>query len=270
MPTVFLPSFSSVNFYPSFCTSRFKWIAIYSTAALIGLIILLRSAYLLYKGTQKKNPPADQENTRVRALVKKALEDLSEIYLPSEIWVVDIFSKVCKPFVFSDLEGLPLRRTDESELKKQLVVLALVSKTFSRFVFCLEETPVLPPRWKTVTIGLNLMATCSTNTCEAFKQIVYIPMGLGTFDMMTVSSRATCPQCKNPFENLQKIKWCFWNCLYAGTGRKTDGLLFKEDYNIVFKNDFLEFNDTLIDPALRASTTPWAQLTLTTTKTDLL
>jgi len=266
-----LPSFPQATFYPRvWAAPRFEWIRTYSVVALVGLSILLGIAYILYRYYQQKNPHSDQQllarerSARVQAIVKEEMENLPAVYnVPSDIWIDSIFSEFYKPFVFYDLEGFPLRKMAAPELKKQLVTLALVCKTFNKMI-SLTERHMLPPNWKEITQGLNLQAKCLVNSCRAYDQFVYIPKGFGTFNIVQLSSTAECPECHHSIGNNATIELYFWNCTCGYNGTLTNNLgSFNEQKIIVFRDDFLKLQDTTNDPTLRGPQAQWTSLTIT-------
>lgn len=82
----------------------------------------------------------------------------------------------------------------------------------------LQEFSSDAPKWRIVTQGLNLEATCINNICEAFKQKVWVQKGLGNFNMNTECYNSPCPVCKEDTEKVNNAG--FWDCKYSVEGKR--------------------------------------------------
>ncbi|CAF0983096.1 unnamed protein product [Rotaria sp. Silwood1] len=77
------------------------------------------------------------------------------------------------------------------------------------------------PRWRRTRCGLCLEGKCTNSRCEAYNQIVIIPIGYKKFDVLLDSDDTTtvCPICKN---YVQPSSCAFNNCWWRFEGRKLE------------------------------------------------
>lgn len=73
------------------------------------------------------------------------------------------------------------------------------------------------PKWRSIIMGLNLEAMCKTPTCLANKQMVWIPKGFGSFDVVDIIFQGTlCPSCNQKTEDAENVG--YWKCKYTVDG----------------------------------------------------
>ncbi|CAG9319377.1 unnamed protein product [Blepharisma stoltei] len=73
-----------------------------------------------------------------------------------------------------------------------------------------------PSSWKIKKTGLTKEGLCMNPSCAAYKQVVYISKGLGTFDLLMESSslkEEKCIMCETNLYNTQRFG--FINCIYS-------------------------------------------------------
>ncbi len=101
------------------------------------------------------------------------------------------------------------------------------------------------PRWRMLDKGLNLLALCSTKTCKAFQQYVYVQVGMGMFRINEESAEAKCPECKNLFAK-DITNFAFYDCTYHFKGKMIDNTPFDSGMKIVPKGDsYVTFEEIL-------------------------
>jgi hypothetical protein len=78
------------------------------------------------------------------------------------------------------------------------------------------------PFYRRVISGLNIQGECRNETCQANRKVVYIPRGMGDFNIAKEKHQSRCPACeqKIPFEAVNNLG--FWNCKYQIDGKRAD------------------------------------------------
>jgi DNA repair exonuclease SbcCD ATPase subunit len=79
------------------------------------------------------------------------------------------------------------------------------------------------PRWRIVIPGLNLLANCDYERCDAYKDAIWIKIGINNeelkiFNIAKLSKLATCPECNVKAVNVNNLG--FYGCYYTITGWK--------------------------------------------------
>lgn len=85
------------------------------------------------------------------------------------------------------------------------------------------------PFYRRVCQGLNLQGSCKTPTCDAFKKVVFIPKGLGNFNIAKEVCRAPCPACDKTLGHTDVNNIGFWNCKYTIDGSREGKEVLKTD-----------------------------------------
>lgn len=108
------------------------------------------------------------------------------------------------------------------------------------------------PVYRTVQIGLSLLAKCKTRNCIAYNDFVYINKGIGRFNIGLLIDSSKCPVCQQVTTAVTKIG--FWNCHYAIEGRmetpelreiEEEGNACKEKYT-TFREGAATYTDLVI------------------------
>ena len=74
------------------------------------------------------------------------------------------------------------------------------------------------PKWRNVSIGLNLFGKCINKKCKAFHQEVIFPAGINIkFDLNSNRKEIKCPICS---KNFLPVTMGFWKCEYQIKGEK--------------------------------------------------
>lgn len=99
------------------------------------------------------------------------------------------------------------------------------------------------PSWRTVEKGLNLEGRCTNSTCPAFKQVIWIRKGIGSFNIGEELYGQKCPECL--VELSEKVyNLGFWNCEYKIKGTKevkNKGIKFESDWTKAPRQEFKTF-----------------------------
>eukprot|EP01091_Cochliopodium_minus_P008243 TRINITY_DN1831_c1_g1_i1.p1 TRINITY_DN1831_c1_g1~~TRINITY_DN1831_c1_g1_i1.p1 ORF type:complete len:219 (-),score=42.12 TRINITY_DN1831_c1_g1_i1:23-679(-) len=74
------------------------------------------------------------------------------------------------------------------------------------------------PDWCYIKSGLNLEGICRNKECKAYKKNVSIMVGLGTFNVLKLTSSSVCPCCEKKVTNVTNPG--FYNCKYHHEGKK--------------------------------------------------
>lgn len=138
---------------------------------------------------------------------------------------------------------------DEKKIEREKITDGALEKGgYATTSFVVPDTPKplsfskTAPNWRKVDRGLNLKAECTTNICKAFREIVYIPRGIGTFFINEENAEATCPECKNNFT--KDVSNCvFWDCVYSFQGVMEDNTKYKQDNKIAPKDSCVTFEE---------------------------
>lgn len=77
------------------------------------------------------------------------------------------------------------------------------------------------PSWRCVEPGLNLKGICQSVECPAYRDVVWIQKGLGTFNLNKECRTACCPSCNKVAEKVQTVG--FFQCFYSMEGQLSDG-----------------------------------------------
>ena len=115
------------------------------------------------------------------------------------------------------------------------------------------------PKWRQVSLGLNLFGKCINNKCEAYDEEVIYTAGINSeFDFSSDRKRIRCPICN---KNFVPLTMGFWKCEYQIKGEKLKNGDYQE-ININGKetrgNDF-EYYDPY-----KNETTSWSWLKIFT------
>ena len=74
------------------------------------------------------------------------------------------------------------------------------------------------PKWRNISIGLNLFGKCINKNCKAFNQEVIYPVGINIkFDLTSRRKEIKCPICS---KNFLPVTMGFWKCEYQIKGEK--------------------------------------------------
>lgn len=87
----------------------------------------------------------------------------------------------------------------------------------------LEETRSIQfskeaPSYRRVVQGLNLQGQCQNRVCEAYQKVIYMPMGIGDFNIFHQMRHTTCPACAEEVGDKNIDNLGFWNCRYQIEG----------------------------------------------------
>eukprot|EP00735_Rhodelphis_limneticus_P010674 TRINITY_DN3478_c0_g1::TRINITY_DN3478_c0_g1_i1::g.20621::m.20621 TRINITY_DN3478_c0_g1::TRINITY_DN3478_c0_g1_i1::g.20621 ORF type:complete len:308 (-),score=31.91,sp/P0DJ25/RL40_TETTS/60.53/4e-18,ubiquitin/PF00240.18/1.5e-18,ubiquitin/PF00240.18/6.4e+03,Rad60-SLD/PF11976.3/1.1e-10 TRINITY_DN3478_c0_g1_i1:2-925(-) len=120
------------------------------------------------------------------------------------------------------------------------------------------------PSWRIVREGLNVEGKCTNKKCEAFKQQVICPVGLGDFDIILDSDKVNCPACA---QNVQPITCGLYDCFYRYKGIKLERGTAKSVHTAA--STWLRASDedyTYYNPDKRS--VQWIRLVISTQKSD--
>lgn len=73
------------------------------------------------------------------------------------------------------------------------------------------------PSYKHITKGLSLDSICANSVCIAFNDHVYVPKGLGEWNIQKECYHAKCPSCQTKINRIWKL--IFWDCGYSIEGQ---------------------------------------------------
>ena len=143
--------------------------------------------------------------------------------------------------------NLPQAKQEKPSKEEKLTDGALeLGGGFSRFDYVSPDTPIMEPiaytgaQWHIVRKGLNLKAECTTEKCQAFQKTIYIPKGMGTFNMAEHCCEIICPAC-NESSTKDATNCGFMDCTYSITGKTEDGSRFEQKEKIAPKEALLTF-----------------------------
>ena len=115
------------------------------------------------------------------------------------------------------------------------------------------------PKWREISIGLNLFGKCTNKNCKAFNKEVTYYAGINIrFDINIERKKIICPICS---KNFLPITMGFWKCEYQIKGEKFKNGEY-EEININGKETFGD-NFEYFDP-ISNETTYWSSLIIFT------
>ncbi len=76
------------------------------------------------------------------------------------------------------------------------------------------------PEYRRVCKGLNFQGECTNKVCAAYKKVIYIQKGFGTFNIPKEKSKCECPNCKVKVDFKKILNLGFWDCSYTIDGKQ--------------------------------------------------
>lgn len=116
----------------------------------------------------------------------------------------------------------------------------------------MEKEKLIPfgpaPRWRAVGQGVSFRGKCNNNnyknntSCDAYKQVAYITLGFGEFDLRNVmEEKALCPICGKVMVEVDNFG--FFLAQWKISGRKKGGEWFEKTEKVTNQRSFSTFEE---------------------------